>query len=52
LDKFCRQFAKQLDDGIPRRAARRGIRFFLRLNRREILHFVQNDKEVGGATVV
>jgi hypothetical protein len=37
---------------IPRRAARRGICFFAHLNRREILHFVQNDKELAWATVV
>jgi len=29
---------------IPRRAARRGISLFVRLNRREIPHFVRNDK--------
>jgi hypothetical protein len=29
---------------IPRRAARRGISLFLRSNRREIPHFVRNDK--------
>ena len=29
---------------IPRRAARRGISLFLSLNRREIPHFVRNDK--------
>jgi hypothetical protein len=29
---------------IPRRAARRGISLFLCLNRREIPHFVRNDK--------
>ena len=29
---------------IPRRAARRGISLFLRLNQREIPHFVRNDK--------
>jgi hypothetical protein len=29
---------------IPRRAARRGISLLLRLNQREIPHFVRNDK--------
>jgi hypothetical protein len=29
---------------IPRRAARRGISLFLRVNQREIPHFVRNDK--------
>jgi hypothetical protein len=29
---------------IPRRAARRGISLFLRLNQGEIPHFVRNDK--------
>src|SRR5258708_23820658 len=31
---------------IPRRAARRGISLFLRSNRREIPHFVRNDKKL------
>jgi hypothetical protein len=33
-------------NGEPRRAARRGISLFPRLNQREIPHFVRNDKKI------